>query len=1792
MKNEIDNIKTAAAAEQFTRERNYWLNRFADEFEKTYFPYDFLHTGVHGVYPNERKMESVKFSFPGDLSSRLIKLSNRFDPRLHVILVTGLILILHKYTGNGDIIVGAPIYIQDKEGELINTVLALRNRLENEMTFKQLLLQVNETIVEAVDHQNYPVERLVQKLNFPGKSSGFPLFDAAILLGNCHNEKYLDHINHNMTFSLLRIAEEIEGKLKYNSLLYSKATSQRIIKHLIHLLEQAVFRVDTPIADIDVLPADEKHKLLVEFNNNTQVEYPRQKTIQQLFEEQVERTPDHTAVFGQTVQSVSLTYRKLNEQSNQLARMLIKKGVRQESVVGIMIDPSLEMVIGLIAILKAGGAYLPIDPGLPPNRVLFMLNNSGALVVLTDSHSMKDISFTQFQRFEENKDIPIHMTAPRPPIAEFGILPAPDRSHINLLNYKNKIGMASVTNCISIQTTRGCPYECLYCHKIWSKKHVHRDAESIYGEINYFYKNGVTNFAIIDDCFNLNTRESSKLFELLIKNKLKIQLFFPNGLRGDIMTPGYIDLMVEAGTRGINLSLETASPRLQKLLKKNLNLDKFKEVVNYIAAAHSNIILEMATMHGFPSETEEEAMMTLNFIKDIKWLHFPYIHILKIFPNTEMEAFALEQGVSKQDIMQSKNRAFHELPETLPFPKSFTRKYQAGFLNEYFLAKERLKNVLPVQMNILSEAALTQKYNAYLPVEIKSIRDVIEFSGVEGVEIPVDYGREENRLSIFDRFPVNRTLIQGARRILFLDLSQHFSSHQMLYRVVEQPLGAMYLLTYLKQQFGDRIDGRIYKSGNDFDNFEELRKIVHDFQPQLIGIRTLTFFKDFFHETAALIRHWGITCPIITGGPYASSDYDTILKDKNIDLVVLGEGEYTLVELITEMMKNDFKLPPSSVMAGIKGIVYAEKVYAENFSINEIQRQVILMDRYDHILSGQSCQNPESVASGNNLAYVMYTSGTTGMPKGVMVEHQQVNNCIHWMQEKFQLTNKDSIAQRTNLMFDPSVWEIFWPLYVGAKVKLLTRQQGRDAEYLLHLMADDRNVTVLYCPSPLLTAITYLLNQADKKSRLKLTWLIIGAESIRPEVIKDFYSYYEGKIVNTYGPTEGTINNTYYDIHRSDKCSIVPIGKPVANNQIYILSPDMKPQPMMVAGEIHIGGDSVARGYINNREKTDLYFIANPFGEGKLYKTGDIGRWWPDGVIEIMGRVDEQIKIRGYRMEPGEIRSALLGHKAIKDCIITVVDNKESESHNEDFKTCKSCGITTQYPRVTINDDNLCEICKEILKYQSTLQAYFKTLGELEQTIRNLNKTKTGIYDCLLLYSGGRGAANALYKLHDMGFKILTATYDNGYMGKADIANIKMITSKLNVDHVILTHKNTDNILRESLKTAHTVCRGCFLTSSSLAAEYAYKNSINVVVGATLSRGQIIDSKLFMFLQQGITDINEFEATVSRFQQDIPKIEKSYFDLIDIEAVKDGSVHKKVTSLDFYRYCEMTNEEMISYLNERDPYWKTRKSYAVYSTNCPIKQIGDYAHLQERGFHFYGPPTSWEKRLGHLALKNIKEDLECRMTPKGFANFLKRVQYDRTEKENKTDKYLCAYFIPDKPSTEGEYSASELRNYLLQTLPEYMIPHYFVPIEKIPLTTNGKVDRKALPSPKLSRLKLDVTYVAPATQLEKTISETWKELLGVDRVGVQDNFFDLGGNSLNIVMMEHKLKEALNIDIPVVTLFTYPTISSLTKYLEEEKNRETISASPASAGKADRSIVINEGKNMMKRTLEKIEQRK
>ena len=537
----------------------------------------------------------------------------------------------------------------------------------------------------------------------------------------------------------------------------------------------------------------------------------------------------------------------------------------------------------------------------------------------------------------------VYKTHQRQPITRLDILPLIDRSLVDYEKYARFIGQSMVKNCITLQGTRGCPYKCAFCHKIWPKKHMVRSAENLFEEINLYYNMGIKRFVFVDDIFNLNVENSMKFYRLLIKNRLEVQLFFPNGLRGDLLNRDYIDLMIEAGTIDISFALDTASPRLQKLIGKQLNIEKFRENVRYVCEKYPSVILEFQVIYGFPTETEEEAIMSLDFIKSLKWLDFPYIHLLKIFPHTDMEKLAMENGVSKEDIEKSANLAYDQIPATLPFNKEFSYEYKVKFLYEYFLLKDRLLAVLPHQMRLFTESELMQKYNSYLPGKFECLSDLLKVAGITRDELntsrclPGDsyvvHGLNEK---IRNAFPQQEPQ-EDALKVLLLDLSLFFSTgRKVLYDVVEQPIGLLYLLSYLKQVKGSKINGKIAKSRIDFDSYEGLKQLLDQFKPDVIGIRTLSFFKHWFHQVVKMIRQWGIHVPIIAGGPYATSEYSSILQDVNVDVVVMGEGEMTFSELIDKIMENNGKFPGKTVLKKIDGIAFNQKEKPERMGTGQI----------------------------------------------------------------------------------------------------------------------------------------------------------------------------------------------------------------------------------------------------------------------------------------------------------------------------------------------------------------------------------------------------------------------------------------------------------------------------------------------------------------------------------------------------------------------------------------------------------------------------------------------------------------------------------------------------------------------------------------------------------------------------------------------------------------------------------------------------------------------------------------
>jgi len=318
--------------------------------------------------------------------------------------------------------------------------------------------------------------------------------------------------------------------------------------------------------------------------------------------------------------------------------------------------------------------------------------------------------------------------------------------------------------------------------------------------------------------------------------------------------------------------------------------------------------------------------------------------------------------------------------------------------------------------------------------------------------------------------------------------------------------------------------------------------------------------------------------------------------------------------------------------------------------------EIVCLDTDWQSIVLESAANPDSGVNAHDLAYVMYTSGSTGAPKGVLAPHRASVNRFAWMWNRWRFAPADVCCQKTALSFVDSVWEIFGPLLQGVPNVIIPDEVLEDHTQLVHILKANRVTRIVLVPSLLRLLLNIIVDHSLRIPDLNL-WITSG-EAITPELARRFEEALpDATLVNLYGSSEVAADATWYVVENSRAIERIPIGRPLANTQIYVLDRDLNPVPIGVPGEICVGGDGLARGYLNHPELTEQKFIPNPFTknpEARLYRTGDLGRFLPDGNVEFLGRADNQVKIRGVRIELGEIESVLRTHPAIHDAVVAV----------------------------------------------------------------------------------------------------------------------------------------------------------------------------------------------------------------------------------------------------------------------------------------------------------------------------------------------------------------------------------------------------------------------------------------------------------------------------------------------------------------------------------------------------------
>jgi amino acid adenylation domain-containing protein len=793
----------------------------------------------------------------------------------------------------------------------------------------------------------------------------------------------------------------------------------------------------------------------------------------------------------------------------------------------------------------------------------------------------------------------------------------------------------------------------------------------------------------------------------------------------------------------------------------------------------------------------------------------------------------------------------------------------------------------------------------------------------------------------------------------------------------------------------------------------------------------------------------------------------------------------------------------------------------------------------------QPAHSPAEPTSPDDLAYVIYTSGSTGEPKGTLNEHRAVVELVHSLRQTILDVHGPAlrIALVASLAFDASIQQIFSALLLGHTLCIVPEGARRDPWRLVDFYR--RHQVDVTDGTPTHLAMLCQVPD-DPEGPLPIRQYIIGGETLTPEVVSRFRARWcaaGARITNVYGVAECAVDSSSYlvDDAAVERLGFVPIGRPLPHAELSIRDRALARVRPGVRGEMCIGGAGVGRGYLGDRAQTAERFVTDPGRPGRrLYRTGDIARELPDGTVQHCGRLDRQVALRGHRVELGEIEAALLRYRHRGTA-------PEGAAPAPRVVRCERCLLDSTYPRLSI-EQGVCSVCRWFERARGVLDAYFGTPDDLRELVERARARSSRAADCLLLFSGGKDSTYALYRLMEMGLRVQTFTFDNGFISETAFDNIRRITSELGVEHVTGGVTNMPAIFAESLRSDSTVCSGCFRGLTAVSTSLAQERWIGTVLTG-LSRGQIAETKLRPLLEAGIADVSEIERRLVTHRKLYHARGDRTAQLLNV-ALRIDAIDE-IEFIDYFRYDPATTREIRAYLRERSAFWREPKDTGLCSTNCRINEVGIYVHRLQRGFHNYTAPLSWDCRLGVLARDDGLRELGEAVDEESVRGILGQIGYEPAvatpvirdaavlvHRQGDGEPRLTAYYAADRP-----VSPEALRAWLLRELPEHMVPAQCVQLDAMPVTVSGKTDYEALAAIAPGRGASAPAARSARTATERRLLGLWAEALDLAEgdVGPEDDFFALGGSSLTATVLVGLVAQEFGVRLSVVEAFADPT---------------------------------------------------
>ena len=825
-----------------------------------------------------------------------------------------------------------------------------------------------------------------------------------------------------------------------------------------------------------------------------------------------------------------------------------------------------------------------------------------------------------------------------------------------------------------------------------------------------------------------------------------------------------------------------------------------------------------------------------------------------------------------------------------------------------------------------------------------------------------------------------------------------------------------------------------------------------------------------------------------------------------------------------------------------------------------------------------------------HLAYVVYTSGSTGVPKGVMVEHHNLANLVDWHCTQFKLTAGCRCSCVAAVGFDAVAWEVWPALSIGATLVVATPAVAADVEALVSWWGNEP-LDVGFLPTP----IAELALQRNVH-RAGLRALLVGGDRLRIRSGSEAFELY-----NNYGPTEATVVATSGRIFESD--TILHIGRPIANAQVYILDSHGLPVPLGAAGEIHIGGAGVARGYLNQPELTRERFVTDPFSSRKgarMYRSGDLGRWRPDGTIEYLGRNDEQVKVRGYRIELGEIEAQLLKHEHVAEAVVIAREDEHGEKRLVAYVAANLQRLKAAHRESSVDSPESVDQWKAL--YEETYAAGshapsfigwnssytgrpipHEQMQEWLQTtvarIRGFGPRRILEIGCgvgLLLeqlapecevYRGVDFSGEAISKLNSwLGTRpeLRHVRLERG--AALDVTAPAREYDTIIINSVVQYFPDVDYLWAVLDRAVGWLSPGGRIFVGDvrhLGLLKVFHSSIQLErAGSGVSvrqlRGRVaraieqekelvIDPGFFMDLPKSIAGIAEIQVLLRRGHSDNELTRYRYDAVVTVGAPQEA---RRLRKLHGVANCRLSRDLRATHLIDTSEGTTTSEQLRDVLDRSPIEGEDPEAFWTGESEDKCEIRVSWSSgsEEGSFDVEYVERQVASRAVPTqpiAEVSSIKLVGALGDREQYANDPW---------GSTLRRRLVPRLRDHLKDRLPAYMVPSAFVILKELPLTLNGKVDRRALPAPRLEAYS-SREYEAPQGEIEEVLAGIWQELLRVERVGRQDNFFELGGHSLLIVQMMERLRRA-GFHAEVRGVFENPTLASLAGTLSGEGAKE------------------------------------